>query len=49
MESSEKRVTRKEREARWHEVDEILRSMDAIPVREDAFDPLEWDENGLPI
>jgi antitoxin VapB len=26
----------------------ILAQLDRIPDREDAFDPLEWDEHGLP-
>lgn len=29
-------------------MDAILAQMDLIPERADAFDPLEWDENGLP-
>ncbi len=27
----------------------LLAEIDSIPDRPDAFDPLEWDENGLPI
>ncbi|MGE0664982.1 MAG: type II toxin-antitoxin system VapB family antitoxin [Sphingomonadales bacterium] len=27
----------------------VLAEIDSIPDRADAFDPLEWDENGLPI
>jgi len=27
----------------------LLAEIDRIPDRPDAFDPLEWDENGLPI
>jgi antitoxin (DNA-binding transcriptional repressor) of toxin-antitoxin stability system len=38
-------VDRKERRRR---VDEILARADAIPKRPDAFEPIEWDENGLP-
>jgi antitoxin VapB len=30
-------------------VDALLAEIDSIPDRPDAFDPLEWDENGLPI
>lgn len=30
-------------------VNAILAEIDSIPDRPDAFDPLEWDENGLPI
>jgi antitoxin VapB len=26
----------------------ILAQLDRIPDRVDAFDPLEWDEHGLP-
>jgi antitoxin VapB len=26
----------------------ILKQADAVPDRADAYDPLEWDENGLP-
>ncbi len=29
-------------------IDAILAQIDRIPVRSDAFDPLEWDEHGLP-
>ena len=38
-----------DREARNKRLDELLAQMHAISDREDAFDPLEWDENGLPI
>ncbi len=38
-----------DREARRRHIDEILARADALPIRRDAFDPLEWDENGLPI
>lgn len=38
-----------DREARRRKINEILARMDAIPDREDWVDPLEWDENGLPI
>ena len=27
----------------------LLAEIESIPDRPDAFDPLEWDENGLPI
>lgn len=27
----------------------LLAQMDQIPDRPDAFDPLEWDANGLPV
>ena len=26
----------------------LLAQMDRIPERKDAFDPLQWDEHGLP-
>lgn len=29
-------------------VNRLLAQLDAIPDRPDAFDPLEWDEHGLP-
>jgi len=29
-------------------IDAILAQIDRLPVRTDAFDPLEWDEHGLP-
>ena len=38
-----------DRAARDKKLDEILARMDAIPDRPDWVDPLEWDENGLPI
>lgn len=38
-----------DRAERRKRIDELLARMDAIPDRPDAFDPLEWDENGLPI
>jgi prevent-host-death family protein len=38
-----------DREARARKIEELLRKMDAIPDREDWIDPLQWDENGLPI
>jgi prevent-host-death family protein len=41
-----KDIDRAERRAR---IDALLAKMDKIPKRPDAFDPLEWDENGLPI
>ena len=30
-------------------VRELLAKLDAIPDRPDAHDPLEWDEDGLPV
>ena len=36
-------------EERARKIEELLRRMDAIPDREDWVDPLQWDENGLPI
>ena len=38
-----------DREARRRKLEELLARMDAIPDREDWVDPLQWDENGLPI
>jgi antitoxin (DNA-binding transcriptional repressor) of toxin-antitoxin stability system len=37
-----------DREARARKLDEILARMDALPILSDE-DPLQWDENGLPI
>jgi prevent-host-death family protein len=42
-------AAKKDREARNRRLDELLAEIDEIPDREDAYDPLEWDENGLPI
>lgn len=36
------------REARNRKLDAIVKEMHRLPVRRDAFDPLEWDEWGLP-
>jgi len=38
-----------DREERRHKLEELLARMDAIPDREDWEDPLQWDEDGLPI
>ena len=38
-----------DREARWQRLEELFALADALPDRPDAFDPLEWDEHGLPI
>lgn len=40
--------TRRKEELR-RRVYALLAEIDRIPDRPDAFDPLEWDENGLPI
>ena len=32
----------------WEQFDAILAQIDRLPERPDAFDPLDWDENGLP-
>lgn len=32
----------------WSRLDTILRQIDRIPDQPGAFDPLEWDANGLP-
>ena len=38
-----------DRAGRQKRVDEILARIDALPIRKDGVDPLDWDENGLPI
>ena len=38
-----------DREARWRRLEELFAQADALPDRGEAFDPHEWDENGLPI
>lgn len=38
-----------DRAERRRRIDALLAEMDKLPDRPDAFDPLEWDENGLPI
>jgi prevent-host-death family protein len=38
-----------DQEARERRIDAILARIDALPIDRDAPDPLEWDENGLPI
>ena len=37
------------REAQWRKIDSLLAKMDAVPDCKDWIDPLEWDENGLPV
>ena len=37
-----------DREARARKLGELMKRMDALPVLSDE-DPLQWDENGLPI
>lgn len=32
----------------WRQFDAILAQIDQIPDLPNAFDPLEWDEHGLP-
>lgn len=32
----------------WHRLDALLAQMDQIPDLPTAYDPLEWDEHGLP-
>lgn len=32
----------------WRRMKDVLARIDAIPDRPDAYDPLEWDEFGLP-
>jgi prevent-host-death family protein len=41
-----KDVDRLERRKR---VDAILARIDAMPLKKNGVDPLQWDENGLPI
>jgi prevent-host-death family protein len=42
-------AVKQQREERRRKLEELLAKMDAIPDREDWVDPLQWDENGLPI
>lgn len=32
----------------WQGIDAVLAQFDRVPDRPDAFDPLDWDEHGLP-
>lgn len=32
----------------WHRFDALLEQLDQVPDIERPFDPLEWDELGLP-
>jgi antitoxin VapB len=32
----------------WQRLDSLLAQMDQIPDLPNAYDPLEWDEHGLP-
>lgn len=36
------------RKERRRKVAALLADIDSAPLRADAFDPLEWDEHGLP-
>ena len=38
-----------DREERRRKIDAILARIDKLPIRPAAFDPHDWDENGLPI
>ena len=38
-----------DRVKRRKQVDAILARIDALPLNKDMVDPLQWDENGLPI
>jgi prevent-host-death family protein len=38
-----------DRAERRKRVDAILARIDALPLNKDIADPLQWDENGLPI
>jgi antitoxin VapB len=33
----------------WHRLEAILAQIDKMPDRPEPYDPLEWDEHGLPI
>lgn len=37
------------RSERRKQIDAILARVDAMPIDRDMADPLQWDENGLPI
>jgi len=37
-----------DQESVWEQFDAILAQLDQIPDLPTAFDPLEWDEHGLP-
>ena len=38
-----------DRAARRQKIDDILARVDALNIRRDGPDPIEWDEHGLPI
>ena len=38
-----------DRAARRQRLEELFAEADALPDRPDAFNPLQWDEHGLPI
>ena len=38
-----------DRAARRQKIDDILARVDALDIRRDGPDPIEWDEHGLPI
>ena len=38
-----------DRAARRQKIDDILARVDALDIRRDDPDPIEWDEHGLPI
>lgn len=42
-------AAKREREEANRKFEELVEQMHGIPDREDWIDPLEWDENGLPI
>lgn len=37
-----------DRDTRLDRIRALLEQMDRIPERSESFDPLEWDEHGLP-
>ena len=38
-----------DRAARRREIDDILARVDALAIRRDGPEPIEWDEHGLPL
>lgn len=43
------RETERNLPRRADELTALLAQLDQVPDRPDAFDPLEWDERGLPV
>ena len=42
------RHTRRDDQAAWARMDAILAQLDRVPDLPTPFDPLDWDEHGLP-